>query len=103
MLRAGSIVAVTSSLRQPPNLQFTTEAASNSPAWVPLALEGSWPFDKAVEQALPNMQHDILKVHIFVYCCSRNTLCSSCYACEVSVVPRQIHNEMSSVGDCAST
>ncbi|KAL0045655.1 hypothetical protein WJX82_000743 [Trebouxia sp. C0006] len=58
----GSVVAVTSSICQPPNLQFTTQAASNSPVWVPLALEGSWPFDKAVERALPNMQHDVLKV-----------------------------------------
>ena len=67
MLLAGSVVAVTSSICQPPNLQFTTQAARNSPVWVPLALEGSWPFDKAVERALPNMQHDVLKVHFFAF------------------------------------
>lgn len=91
-LLAGAVVAVTSSARQPPNLQILTQAASNNPVWVPLAFEGSWPFDKAVEQALPNMQHDILKVQTFVLCCSRKTLCSSCSVCQVSVVPRQIQN-----------
>jgi hypothetical protein len=91
MLPAGLVVAVTSSLHQPPNLQFTAEAASKMPVWVPLALEGSWPFDKVVEQALPMMQHEVLKVHIFAFCCFGNTLCSSCSACQLLVVPRQIH------------
>ena len=63
MVLAGSAVAVTSSLHQPPNLQFTAEASSSSPHWVSLALEGSWPYDKAVEQALPNIQHQVIKVH----------------------------------------
>ena len=56
-------MAVTSSLHQPPSLQFTAEAASNSPVWVPLALEGSWPFDKVVEQAVPDVKHQIITVH----------------------------------------
>jgi len=91
LLLAGSVVAVTSSAHHPPNLQFTTQAASNSPGWVPLALEGSWPFDKVVEQALPKMHHQVLQVHIFVSCYSGNTLCSSCSAFQLLVVPRQFH------------
>ena len=77
LLLTGSVVAVTSSAHQPPNLQFTTQAATNSPAWVPLALEGSWPFDKVVEQALPKMSHQVLKVHILVFHPALNTLCAA--------------------------
>ena len=98
LVLAGSVVAVTSSAHQPPNLQFTTQAATNSPSWVPLALEGSWPFDKVVEQALPKMNHQVLKVHILVFPPALNTLCSSCSACQLLVLPRQFTTEMSLVG-----
>lgn len=65
MLVAGAVVAVASSLHKPHSLQlWLPGAGDNSPDWVPLQLEGSWPYDKAVEEALPNCVHQILQVTI---------------------------------------
>ena len=60
---AGAVVAVTSSLHKPHSLQLRAPGAtSNSPSWVPLQLQGGWPYDKAVEEAVPNCVHQILQV-----------------------------------------
>ena len=61
-LITGSVVAVTSSLHKPASLHITTGASSDCPQWVPLTFEGSWPYDKAVEEALPNITHQVLQV-----------------------------------------
>lgn len=60
---AGAVVAVSSSLHKPHTLQFKASGAgANSPDWVPLQPEGGWPYDRAVEEALPNCVHQILQV-----------------------------------------
>ena len=62
MSSAGSTVAVTSSLHRPASLQLSAGTSLSSPRWLPLAIEGSYPYDKAVEEALPNVTHQILQV-----------------------------------------
>ena len=63
LANAGAVVAVTSSLHKPASLQLSAETSLSSIHWLPLALEGSWPYDKAVEEALPNITHQVLQVH----------------------------------------
>lgn len=67
---AGAVVAVTSSLHKPASLQLSAETSLSSPHWVPLAFEGSWPYDKAVEEALPNITHQVLQVTL--HACNRS-------------------------------
>lgn len=64
MPSAGSTVAVTSSLHRPASLQLSAGTSPSSPQWVPLAIEGSWPYDKAVEEALPDVTHQVLQVDL---------------------------------------
>ena len=61
---AGTVVAVTSALHKPPSLQLTK--SGDKPQWMPLTMEGSWPYDKAVQQALPEIQHQVLEVSLLL-------------------------------------
>ena len=70
MSSAGSTVAVTSSLHRPASLQLSAGTSLASPHWVPLAFEGSWPYEKAVEEALPNITHQVLQV--FLHACHQS-------------------------------
>lgn len=50
-------------MHKPASLQLSADTSLSSVQWLHLALEGSWPYDKAVEEALPNITHQVLQVH----------------------------------------
>lgn len=58
-------MAVASSLHQPHSLQFLASGADwSGPNWLALTLGGGWPYDKAVQEILPNAVHQVLQVDV---------------------------------------
>ena len=70
---AGWIAAITSSPSCPPQLHVAeTSKGLSHLSWRQVPLQGSLPYDKAVQEALQNIRHTVLQVcllHSALPCC----------------------------------